>query len=249
MIDIHSHILPRIDDGSDSMETSLEMLRTASDSGVHTIAATPHFDRTAGYANWASDALEASFEELSAEAKHAHIPIKLVRGMEIMASDDLPELLAEGRVWTLGGTEYFMAEFAFGEDPERCGRLLRRCADKGFRPIVAHPERYTCVQREPQTAYRWCRAGYGLQLNRGSIMGRFGERARLTALRLISHGLAACIASDAHGIYRRTAHMRDVYRLIEEEFGEDHAELLLERNPHRILEGKRLLGFEPYPFE
>ena len=249
MIDIHSHILPGVDDGSDCIDTSLGMLRAAYDSGVHTIAATPHFDRRAGYDNYATEELEERFKRLKAEAAYARIPIRIVRGMEIMASDDLPELLAEGRVWTLGDSDYFMAEFRFGEEADRCLKVLDRCAAHGFKPIVAHPERYACVQSDPQTAYIWCRSGYGLQLNRSSLTGSFGEAVRVTAMRLISHGLAACVASDAHGVTRRTAGMRDVRNIVEEEFGPDHAELLLERNPHRILEGKRLLGFEPYPFD
>lgn len=246
MTDLHTHVIPGIDDGSDSMETSVRMLKIAAESGVTTLAATPHFDRSCGYANYVSDELEESFEALEREA--ASIGIKLVKGMEIFADEDVPELLEQGLLWTLGGTRYFLTEFSFTEDPDYCAEFLYSCERRGFRPIIAHPERYKFIQHYPQTAYEWCRRGYGLLLNRGSLLGAFGEQAELTAVKLIKHGLAAGIASDAHGAGRRTPYMKDVRDLIAEDYGEDYAGLLLERNPARILAGKELLGYEPYPF-
>ncbi len=248
MTDIHSHILPCVDDGSGSMEESLLMLKAAAECGADVIAATPHFDSGKEYPGAYFETLADKLSSLRQETAFRHIRLAIVRGMEIMASERLPELLAEGLLWTLGGTDYFLVEFASDDDPDRCSRILRRCKQRGFLPIIAHPERYRFVRRAPQIAYEWCRSGYGLQINKGSLLGRFGEGARDVALRLISHGLAACVASDAHGAYRRTTDMREVRTLLNEEFGEDHADLLLERNPDRILAGKELRGFEPYPF-
>lgn len=246
MLDLHTHVIPAVDDGSDIIGTSLSMLRTAREDGVTVVAATPHFDRASGYANYASDELESSFLRLKYEAEG--MGVRLVRGMEIMADEDVPDLLDEGLLWTLEGTKYFLTEFRFEEDPEYCMRYLSLCLGRGYMPVIAHPERYMFIQRDPQIAYRWCRTGCGLQINRGSLLGRFGEQARLTAMRLISHGLAALVSSDAHGTHRRTARLADARDLVSEEFGGDFAHLLFTRNPSRILEGKELLGFEPFPF-
>ena len=248
MIDIHSHILPGVDDGSENKETSLRMLGIAAASGVATVVATPHYDPGSGYFNRVTDTLEELFRRLEYSAASAGIPVKIVRGMEIFAGEEVPQMLEEGRLWTLGGTSYFLTEFDFSEDPEYCREYLDRCSRHGFKPIVAHPERYKFIQRRPQTAYEWCREGYGLQINRGSLMGRFGEQAELTAVRLVEHGLAACIASDAHGADRRSTHLKDVKELLDSEMGEEYSDLLLNKNPARILAGKELLGFEPYPF-
>ena len=248
MTDIHSHVIPNVDDGSESLEASLQMLRTAAECGTEVIAATPHFARKPGYPKCGVDELEKRFAALCDEAEREELPIKPVRGMEIMASEELPALLSEGEVWTLNGTEYFLVEFSFDEDPDFCSSILHRCIKRGFMPIIAHPERYRFVRREPQIAYEWCRSGYGLQINKGSLLGRFGEGAMLTAMRLISHGLAACVASDAHGAGRRTTDLREVRLLLSGEFGSDYAELLLEHNPNMILSGGELEGFEPYPF-
>ncbi|MBQ7060636.1 MAG: hypothetical protein IJM85_02515 [Clostridia bacterium] len=247
MIDIHSHILPGIDDGSDSMETSLEMLVTAARSGVKTIVATPHCNIPDEFGNYASEKLDMLFDQLESEAENAGIPIRIVKGMEIFATDDLPQLLRDGRVWTLNGTNYFLTEFDFEEEPDYCSEILRRCASMGFCPIIAHPERYRCIQEDPQLAFNWCISGYGLQLNKASLLGKFGPETQEIAELLVDHGLAACVASDAHGVIRRTTFMGGIKEYLTDNFGEQYAMLLLSENPSRILEGKRLLGLEPIP--
>ena len=248
MIDLHTHVLPGVDDGSRSMKESLELLTMAADSGVEILVATPHCNIPDVFDNYVSPELEDLFRKLDEARKNAGIPIRLLRGMEIFATPELPQLLRDRRVWTLNGTKYFLMEFAFDEDPDYCSRILRRCRDQGFRPIVAHPERYYFLQEDLQLAFEWCVEGYGLQLNKGSLLGRFGSAPQRTAELLLQHGLAACVASDAHNPKRRSTKMLDVRGLLLEEYGEDYMRLLLEENPKRILDGRELLGYEPIPF-
>lgn len=248
MIDIHTHVLPGVDDGSQSMEESLELLAIAADSGVHTLIATPHCNIPDEFENYASPELTELFERLDRERAEAGIPLRLCRGMEIFATPELPELLRTGRVWTLNGTRYFLMEFAFQEDPDYCREILRRCRELDYLPIIAHPERYDFVQEDPDIAYEWCTLGYGLQLNKGSILGRFGSEPRATAHLLLEHGLAACVASDAHSPFQRSTYMAELRDYLTEELGESYTRLLLEENPARILNGRELLGYEPIPF-
>lgn len=248
MIDIHSHVLPGIDDGSVDMDMSLDMLAMAAESGVQTLVATPHCNIPGEFENYRSRELEELFLELQREADQEEIPLRLCRGMEIYATPELPELLSEERVWTLNGSRYFLTEFNFGENPDFCSDVLKRCARLGFRPIIAHPERYYFLQRDPELAFEWCTAGYGLQINKGSLLGRFGSQAGKTAALLLEHGLAACVASDAHRPYERTTHMGEVKAYLDRVYGEEYRRLLLEENPARILEGRDLLGYEPIPF-
>ena len=160
MIDIHSHVLPGVDDGSESMEMSLDMLAMAADSGVRTLVATPHSNIPWEFDNYRSPELEELFLSLQREAEREEIPIRLIRGMEIYATPELPELLREQRVWTLNGGRYFLTEFSFREDPDFCSDVLHRCRALGYRPVIAHPERYYFLQDDPQLAYEWCTAGY-----------------------------------------------------------------------------------------
>ena len=248
MIDIHTHVLPGIDDGSESMEMSLEMLAIAAESGVHTLVATPHCNIPDEYENYACDELTLLWRQLESAAAEAHIPIKLCRGMEIFATEDLPELLTQKRVWTINGTKYFLVEFSFDEDPDFCWQVLHECHDLGFLPIIAHPERYYFMQDDPAIAYEFCVAGYGLQVNKGSLLGRFGIGPKRTADLILDHGLCACVASDAHRPYERSTFMAELCRYLEDEYGEAYTRLLLEENPARILNGGELLGYEPIPF-
>lgn len=248
MIDIHSHILPGVDDGSQSLDESLELLEIAADSGVHTIVATPHCNIPDEFDNYAGPELEERFQRLNRAKKDLGIPIRICRGMEIFATEDLPALLRDKRVWTINHTRYFLMEFAFSEDVDFCRDVLRRCRELGYMPIIAHPERYFFVQDDPELAFEWCTAGFGLQLNKGSILGRFGPAPYHCASLLLDHNLAACVASDAHNPGQRSTYMGEINEVLFRDYGEDYRLLLLEENPSRILEGKNLLGYEPIPF-
>lgn len=248
MIDIHSHVLPGVDDGSQSLEDSIELLYLAAESGVEGIVVTPHCNIPGEFDNYAGPEMDRLWQRLEREAQRTNVPLQLYRGMEIFATPELPALLRDGRVWTINDTRWFLMEFSFGEDPIFCRRILDRCLQDGYRPVIAHPERYLFIQDDPQIAFEWCVSGCALQLNKGSLLGRFGSGPRQTAERLMDHGLAACVASDAHSPYQRSTHMGEIRRHILEAFGEGYTELLLNENPGRILRGEDLLGYEPIPF-
>ena len=249
MIDLHTHVLPGVDDGSTDMAMSLEMLFIAAESGVETLVTTPHCNIPGEFDNYADERLSALWDRLEREKDRVGIEIQLCRGMEVFATPDLPELLEERSVWTLNDTDYFLMEFAFDENPDFCWEVLENCADLGYRPIIAHPERYFFVQDDPQLAFEWCTSGYGLQLNKGSLLGSFGPDSQRTVERLMRHGLVACVASDAHRPDRRSTYMAEIRGFLEEEYGEEYMRLLLEENPARILNGEELLGYEPIPFK
>ena len=161
MIDLHTHVLPGIDDGSQSMDMSLEMLSLATESGVDTLVTTPHCNIPGEYENYVDDELAQLWDILNEEKERLEIPIRLCKGMEIYATPELPELLQEKRLWTLNDTSYFLVEFAFDEDPDFCWFILRACVELGYQPIIAHPERYFFVQGDPELAFEWCTAAYG----------------------------------------------------------------------------------------
>ena len=139
-------------------------------------------------------------------------------------------------------------EFAFDEDPGFCSWVLRQCKALDYWPVIAHPERYYFVQNDPDIAFDWCVEGFPLQLNKGSILGRFGPDPLRCSHQLLQHGLAACVASDAHSPRQRSTFMGEIQDYLMENFGTDYCRLLLEENPSRILSGRELLGYEPIPF-
>lgn len=244
MIDIHTHIIPGLDDGSDDIETSIIMAEMAVDSGVDTIVATPHCNQLGMYENFVSDDLIRRMESFREEVAREKIDLEVKLGMEIFCTREVPKLLKEKKLLTLNDSRYVLVEFAFGIDIPRMERMLFSILDSGYIPVIAHPERYYAVQAQPEIVYDWLQEGMGIQINKGSIFGRFGRGECRCANTLLRNGLVSCIASDAHGVDSRTTDMSDAFEFLSMEYSEELADLLLEENPRRILDNKPLLSGE-----
>ncbi len=248
MIDIHAHILPGLDDGAEDMYDTLEMLQMAVDSGVTSIVATPHCNIPGLFANYFGDDYIRCYESVVRAVKEERIPIRVLPGMEAYSTEDLPDLIVDGRIMPINQSRYVLLEFAFDEDPEFADQLLKRVWAVGARPVIAHAERYEFVQDDPRIAYRWRRRGYVIQSNKGSFLGRFGRAVQETAEQLLQHNLTSVIASDAHSPFQRTTYMRDVYTELGMNYQKNLLELLFRVNPGRICNNKPILKLEPIPF-
>lgn len=235
MIDIHCHILPDIDDGAESFEEALEMARMAAFTGVTEIIATPHFQGEPDFLELRED-IHRRYLQLKEALEHWHIPVVLHEGAEVLCLPQTPELARQKLLPTLGSSRYVLTEFFFNESFGYMDDCLAQIAACGYRPVVAHPERYDTVQRDPQRLQLWADRGYVLQLNKGSILGSLGARAEQAANELLELGLAHLFASDAHSSYARTPHMDNLIRWTEECCDPVCAEILLTENPYRILQ-------------
>ncbi len=239
MIDLHCHILPGLDDGAQTLGQALDMARLAVESGVTAMAATPHCvdDRC--------NEVHAAFRALRRALEAEGIPLTLLPSMEIFGSVNTALLLQQNRLFTLNGSRYPLVEFAFQSDGVPETDILSQILAAGYRPLVAHPERYEYVQEDPQLINRWHRMGCLFQVNRGSLMGRFGTACQETAFSLVDRGFATVVASDAHSPQVRTPWMKDVHQMLYREFSPLAAKILLEANPRRILQNKQLPPVEP----
>ena len=240
MIDLHTHILPGLDDGSPDLETSVLMAAVAAESGVTHLVATPHSNQRGAFENYASTALQVRFDCLRTAVHEAGIPLELSLGMEIFGTGDVLQLLHDGRLLTLGGGRYLLIEFGFHEDPLRIERLLDALLADGYWPVVAHPERYYGLQRMPNYLFDWANRGIVLQVNKGSLFGRFGRGAQALAAAMLERGLVGCVASDAHGPDVRTPDLAGAWDYLDERCSEEMARCLLEDNPGRILRSEPL---------
>lgn len=240
MIDLHTHILPGLDDGSPDLETSVLMAAVAAESGVTHLVATPHSNQRGAFENYASPALQVRFDCLRTAVHEAGIPLELSLGMEIFGTGDVLQLLHDGRLLTLGGGRYLLIEFGFHEDPLRIERLLDALLADGYWPVVAHPERYYGLQRMPNYLFDWANRGIVLQVNKGSLFGRFGRGAQALAAAMLERGLVGCVASDAHGPDVRTPDLAGAWDYLAERCSEELARCLLEDNPGRILRSEPL---------
>ena len=162
---------------------------------------------------------------------------------------EVPVLLREGKILTINASRFLLMEFAFDEDPDFATQMLREIKSLGLIPIVAHPERYEFVQDNPQIVYEWRKKGYLMQLNKSSLMGRFGKNSYRTAQQLLQHNLATVIASDAHGPFQRTPYMLDAYEELSMDYSEKYLKVLFEENPRRICKDMQTIRFELQPFD
>lgn len=243
MVDIHCHILPDFDDGASDLEEALEMARMAYRSGVTDLAATSHFIGTMEELE-RLPLLRQRFTELSMALRREEIPIRLHPGAEILCTPQTPELAQLHKLPTLGNGNYVLTEFYFDESFDYMDTMLADIAEQGYRIVVAHPERYGAFQRNPALLQRWGRLGYVLQINKGSVLGSFGRGAENAAHDILGLGLAHLFASDAHSYHQRTPHMSQLRRWVEDRCDGRYAQILLERNPRRVLQGRLMVGMD-----
>ncbi|MGN0384007.1 MAG: tyrosine-protein phosphatase [Eubacterium sp.] len=235
MIDLHAHILPFMDDGSSSMDESIQMAQTAVQSGVTAIAVTPH-----SYADedYFADIYEKVIKQFENELYNNNIDLKIYPSMEILACTDMIKLLDEGIFKTINNTEYVLVEFDFDEGMWMIKNYISDLIDAGYRPIIAHPERYKVLQRNFNFIYELIMKGCLMQLNKGSVFGRFGMRSQQMAWAMLENEMVHIIASDAHTSKVRTTDMSMIRNVLVNEFSEEYANLLLRDNPYKIVTGK-----------
>ena len=242
MIDIHCHILPDVDDGSTSMDESLEMARMALLSGVTEIVATPHF-RGEPECLERLPLIDQNYQALKEALERWRVPLKLHKGAEVLCTPQTLELAQTGKLPTLGDSKYVLTEFFFDETFSFMEECLFTLITSGYRPVVAHPERYHTIQRDPFRALSLVNRNVALQLNKGSLFGAFGDRAEKAAHDLLGLGFAHIIASDAHGCRSRTPDMGTLLDWAEECCDPDCTKMLLEENPRHILKNLPMVGF------
>ncbi len=235
MIDLHSHLLPGVDDGSRTVEQSVRVLRTFHARGVHTVALTPHL-LASTVAQGMPPAYEAAWQALLPDVPEG---LRLLRGAEVMLDRPLPAAAAERRV-TLHGTRYILVEFPRTVPAEIVVRALREIPPLGLVPVLAHPERYSSCSVEAARAWRETGAVLQVDATTLTLPRSRGDRARA----LVGAGLADILAGDNHGDGRCVATALD---WLNEHDGADQALTLLETNPRAILEDSALYEVDPLP--
>ena len=248
MIDIHTHILPYMDDGADSWENALAMAKLAVKSGVTALIATPHCGLPGQETEGRVELLREQLGRFQNKLVRANVPLNVYEGMEIFGTPDTAHLLRRGVLTTLNGSHYPLIEFPFERYARQATAILDEVLSLGYRPVVAHPERYQYVQMDPVILNVWMDMGCLLQVNRGSLLGRFGPAAEELSRTMAARGFLCAVASDAHSPVSRTTRMKDVYDLLSKEYSGQTARLLLEENPARLLRNEEIDLPEPVWF-
>ena len=240
MVDIHCHILPGFDDGSDNIEESLRMARIAAGGGTKAIIVTPHSNIPGSYQNYLDKEYVDTFKELKAKIKEANIPLEIYPGHEIFAADDFVEQIKKRKLLTLCDSDYPLVEFGFRERSESVYEKLQLLVAEGFTPIIAHPERYAFVAEDRSAPLRLKKIGCLLQVNKGSLKNKFGDNAYAISQSIIRHEVADFVASDAHSPYMRTPYLADAHEIISELHSPQYANLILSINPEKVLKNEKI---------
>lgn len=242
LADLHTHMIPGVDDGAPDLETALESLEMLFEDGVRAVTATPHLNASNPEGE-RRRRTEAGWPGLVEAARERLPELELYRGFEIQL--DLPDVdLSDDRL-RLGGSRYALVEFHAFTLPTRSVDALARIVRNGYVPVLAHPERYFGYDRDFQAIPAWREIGALMQVNSGSLVGEYGERVQRVAYRFVREGWVDLLASDNHGRPGRRPSLRTAWDVLEREGLTDAARILLSMNPRRILRDQETLGVGP----
>jgi len=243
MIDIHSHILPGLDDGSPDLETSVAMARLAAQCGTTDIVASPHADFSYSFD---PAVVEAGIAELSRACENV---VRIHYGCDFhLHFDNVQDAVARPDRYTLNHKNYLLVELSDLLALKGTEDALQRLASAGIRTIITHPERNAVLQNRLDTLAQWVEEGIFLQVTAQSILGSFGKRARQCAVQLLRRGLVHFVASDGHGASRRPPRLDEARQWVSEEFDDVTAGRLFLEYPAAALVGEDVpAGRVPVP--
>lgn len=234
MIDLHSHILPGIDDGAKTLDVSLDMARIAVADGIRVMACTPHI-YPGLYMNDAAG-IRAAREKLQAELDANQIPLRLVDGADVHLVPGLLEGLRAGTIPSINGTRYLLLEPSHTVAPPRFSELVFSLVAAEYVPIITHPERLAWIDDHFPVFEELVRQGAWMQVTAGALTGVFGSRARHWGERFVRHGLTHIIASDAHSTGRRCPVLSEARELAADWLGDEEAMQLVQGRPQAVLD-------------
>lgn len=236
-IDIHSHILYGIDDGSKSLEESINIIKQHIEMGFKEIVVTPHYIENSDYITNNKEK-EKILKTLKKEFKN----INLYLGNEVFINNNIEELLNNNEITTINGSRYLLIELPLYNKIKNATEIIYELRIKGIIPIIAHPERYEFVQKNPDSVDELIEEGAILQANYGSIIGVYGEHAKKTIKKLLKKNKISLFATDIHfpnnKIYQNIDTIRKkIIKII----GEEEYINLTITNPKKIINNKELV--------
>ncbi len=241
LVDIHAHLLPRADDGSDSMTTSLQLAKEAVQEGVHTIVASPN-QMDGRYIN-DPDKVLSDVDNLNNTLKRVGIDLRILPGQEIHLSDQFLTAFDQGRLLTLADSKkYMLVELPNGSVLPVIHQVISKLREHKITMIVAHPERNLTLLNDPKELNKLARRGVLFQVTSSSINGFFGQEVADFALEMLRRGFVTTIASETHGVTSdQHYHLADAYAIANKLIGEGKTNII-KQNAVLIVKGEPVDG-------
>lgn len=249
--DLHSHLVPGVDDGAPTMDDALQSVGRMVDAGVRRIVTTPHLSAsvagTPGRFGAFMERVEERWTGLRGLVAKDHPELDFRLGAEIRLDTNEPDV-SDPRV-RLGGTSFVLVEWAGFRAPNGPPQVLRTLRDAGFVPVIAHPERYAGIDDRLEAVRPWKDAGAFLQGTYGSLTGQYGAAARALIRRMLEQGLLDYLSSDFHGRPQYALHIGRGADKLRQFGGDAQLGLLAKENPARLFAGQPPLPVPPLPRE
>lgn len=240
MIDIHTHIIYDVDDGSDTIEESVAILKLAAKNGVTDIILTPHYIEPKDYNK---EKVLANFEELKREVEKQNIQIKIHVGNEVAIYGNISQILADADITPLADSRYVLIEFPMNVDVSYVLDTIYEMRIKGLVPIIAHPERCECFRLHYDRIREAVEEGALIQCNTGSIVGTYGNTAKKIVKKLLKDKLVHFLATDTHSTKNnRYDNLHKVEAEIEKMVGRYEKNKLFVYNARNILINENIEG-------
>ncbi|NTQ65425.1 tyrosine protein phosphatase [Enterococcus faecium] len=222
MIDLHCHILPSIDDGAENLDASIAMAEKAIKQGITHILCTPHHNN-GKYRNEKSKVISL-VSSLQEELDKRQLPLTLLEGQEVRITGELLQDIYQDEIlFTDLADTYLLIEFPTLEVPLYTERLFFELLQLGKTPVIVHPERNAHFREDPNQLIPFLEMGCLAQLTAPSYVGKFGKSIQKTAKTMVEYNLVQMVASDAHGVSKRTFYLKECYEQIVKDFGKKKA--------------------------
>ena len=249
MIDIHSHILPGIDDGSCNIEESISILKQAKNNNVTDIILTPHYILGSEYNSSYTDNIKI-FNELKNVIKQEELDINLYLGNEVFVENNMIELLDKQEITTLNNTNYILFELPLNNSYNGLKDLIFELKVKGYIPVIAHPERYAFLKDNPSLIEDLIDKGALFQCNIGSFLGVYGKKVQEVALLFLKHNVISFIGSDIHSKNHSFYDIiKECKELMRKYISEREINNLFENNAKALLNNKEIKEKDYIPFK
>ena len=243
MIDIHSHIVFDVDDGPDTLEESLALIKESYSQGVRTIVSTSH--RRKGMFETPEEKIFTNFSVVKEEVEKIYDDLTLCFGGELYYSNDIPEKLSKNQVPRMNRTRFALVEFSMTTPWKEIHTGLSQVLMQGVTPIVAHIERYNALEFNKERVKELIDMGCYTQINSSHVLKPklFGDKYKVFKKRaryFLEENLVHCVASDMHNTGERKPYMKEAYQIIFKDFGKKRAHDLFKDNPETLLENNYL---------
>jgi protein-tyrosine phosphatase len=237
--DIHSHMLPGVDDGAENLEEAMAMIDLAYNEGTRKLILTPHYVR--GGNDYKENELPGLFENFRDEVGKVHPDMELFLGNEILYEEGVISDLKEGLIQTINNTKYVLVEFNIRTSYVQLYEAMQKLANARFRPIIAHVERYRCLFKHIERIEELTRMEVLLQMNISSVYGGLLDENARWCKKLVKEGYISLFGTDAHDMEDRAPYIKEYASWIEKKCGGDYLESAFWDNPQKIIENKYII--------